>query len=99
MRSSLPPRDFLVAANGKIFTNLHVILQCQYVTVRLTGGDAYDNITVMAVDARRDLALIRIKGASYPRFRWPTQTTWEVDNRSTLSVIRRGSRIRFNKAW
>lgn len=57
---------FLVAENGKIFTNLHVIAACQNLAVRLSNGDTYDSASVIAVDARKDLALIRIKAVSLP---------------------------------
>src|SRR5580704_53918 len=33
---------FVVAENGKIVTNYHVIQPCSNVTVRLTNGDIYD---------------------------------------------------------
>jgi TonB family protein len=57
---------FLVADNGKILTNLHVIQQCQALTVRLSNGDAYDSANVIEVDARKDIALIRIRAVSLP---------------------------------
>ena len=57
---------FIVSDNGKIVTNLHVIQTCSNVIVRLTSGDIYDTANVVDVDARRDLAIIRIKGASLP---------------------------------
>jgi len=57
---------FLVADNGKILTNLHVIQQCQSLTVRLSNGDAYDSANVIDVDVRKDIALIRIKAVSLP---------------------------------
>jgi S1-C subfamily serine protease/sugar lactone lactonase YvrE len=57
---------FIVSAKGKIVTNLHVIQTCQGLTVRLTNGDIYDTADVLEVDARRDLALIRIKAVELP---------------------------------
>jgi S1-C subfamily serine protease/sugar lactone lactonase YvrE len=57
---------FLVADNGKILTNVHVIAQCQTVSVRLSNGDTYDAPVVQEVDARKDLAMIRIKAVSLP---------------------------------
>ena len=57
---------FVASANGKVFTNLHVILPCASVTVRLGNGDAYDSPAVMEVDNRKDIALIHVKGANLP---------------------------------
>jgi S1-C subfamily serine protease/sugar lactone lactonase YvrE len=57
---------FVVAENGKIVTNYHVIQPCSNVTTRLSNGDIYDTANVIDTDARRDLALIRIKAVSLP---------------------------------
>jgi TPR repeat protein/S1-C subfamily serine protease len=57
---------FIISANGEIVTNFHVIKSCQNLLVRLTNGDVYDSTWVIAVDARRDLAIIQIKAASLP---------------------------------
>jgi len=52
---------FLVGSDGRILTNFHVIAHSKYATVRLANGDAYDDIEVLSVDQRKDIALIRIK--------------------------------------
>src|SRR5690349_9088291 len=57
---------FLVAENGKILTNLHVIAPCQSVSVRMSNGDTYDAPVVQEIDVRKDLAIIRIKAAALP---------------------------------
>ena len=57
---------FFISDNGKIVTNFHVIKSCQNLLVRLTNGDVYDSTWVIAVDTRRDMAIIRIKAASLP---------------------------------
>src|SRR5579871_5778726 len=57
---------FIVSDNGKIVTNFHVIQQCIGVSVHLSNGDIYDTANVIETDARRDLALIRIKAVSLP---------------------------------
>ena len=57
---------FLVSPNGKIITNLHVIVVCQSLKIRLSNGDIYDTADVLEVDPRKDLALIRIKAVSLP---------------------------------
>ena len=52
-----------------IVTNLHVIQGSLSVEVKLSNGDVYDDVTVSAVDQRRDLALIRIRAARGARAR------------------------------
>ena len=56
----------IVEATGLIVTNLHAIQGSLSVEVRLSNGDVYDDVTVSAVDQRRDLALIRIRGFGLP---------------------------------
>ena len=56
----------IVEASGLIVTNLHVIQGSLSVEVKLSNGDVYDDVTVSAVDQRRDLALIRIRGFGLP---------------------------------
>lgn len=57
---------FFIADNGEIVTNFHVIKACQNLNVRLANGDVYDSTWVIAADARRDMAIIRIKAVSLP---------------------------------
>jgi serine protease Do len=52
---------FLVAADGKVLTNYHVIRNSKQATVRLANGDAYDSVKVMDIDRRKDIALLKIK--------------------------------------
>lgn len=52
---------FVVAPDGKILTNYHVIRNSKQATVRLANGDAYDSVEVMDVDRRKDIALLKIK--------------------------------------
>jgi hypothetical protein len=52
---------FVVASDGKILTNYHVIRNSKQLTVRLANGDAFDNVEVMDVDVRRDIAFLKIK--------------------------------------
>lgn len=54
---------FLVSADGMFVTNFHVIRNSKRATVRLSNGDAYDEVLVVAIDKRRDIALLRIKAA------------------------------------
>jgi S1-C subfamily serine protease len=52
---------FIVAADGKILTNYHVIRNSKEATVRLADGDVYDTVEVLDVDPRKDIALLKIK--------------------------------------
>jgi S1-C subfamily serine protease len=51
---------FVVAADGRIVTNLHVIAQARSATVVLSDGREFSDVQVMGADYRHDLALLRI---------------------------------------
>jgi S1-C subfamily serine protease len=57
---------FIVSADGKIFTNYHVIRHAKSASVFLSNGDAYDSVDVIELDKRKDIALIRIKAVDLP---------------------------------
>jgi S1-C subfamily serine protease len=57
---------FLVSADGKILTNFHVIAHTKRATVRLANDDAYDSVSVLDVDRRKDIALLKIKAVDLP---------------------------------
>lgn len=57
---------FIVDQEGIILTNHHVIRNATNATVRLSSGDVYDRVSVLAVDERRDLAVIKIAGFGLP---------------------------------
>lgn len=57
---------FVVAADGAILTNYHVVAHTKSATVRLANGDAYDDVSVLDLDKRKDLALIKIKAIDLP---------------------------------
>ena len=57
---------FLVSADGKILTNFHVIVHTKRATVRLANDDAYDSVSVLDVDKRKDIALLKIKAVDLP---------------------------------
>jgi Phage integrase family/Trypsin-like peptidase domain len=56
----------LVDAVGVIVTNLHVVRGVERATVRLSNGDAYDDVSVVEFDSRKDLVLLKIKGFKLP---------------------------------
>jgi S1-C subfamily serine protease len=47
--------------SGVIVTNLHVIRGQTRVSIRLSNGDVYDDVSVVDVDERKDLVLLKIK--------------------------------------
>jgi hypothetical protein len=69
---------FIVSKDGKIVTNLHVIRDMNTANVQLGSGDIFDSISVLAVDERRDLAIIKVAGFNL--------TTLELGNSDTLTV-------------
>ena len=52
---------FVVAGDGVILTNYHVVAHTKRATVRLANGDAYDDVSVLDLDRRKDIALLKIK--------------------------------------
>lgn len=57
---------FIVSPDGKILTNFHVIAHTKTATVRLANEDAYDEVEVLDIDKRKDIALIKIKAVELP---------------------------------
>lgn len=51
---------FIVAANGTIVTNYHVVQGANTLQVEVNSGEIYDNVFYVTSDPRRDIALIRI---------------------------------------
>lgn len=51
---------FFIRADGTLVTNYHVIEGAIRVEVRTISGEAFDQVFVLATDARRDLAILRI---------------------------------------
>lgn len=52
---------FVVDESGLIVTNLHVLAGSASASVRMADGEIYDKVEVMDFDARRDLAVVRIR--------------------------------------
>jgi hypothetical protein len=57
---------FIVSPDGKIATNLHVIQNMIQASVQLSNGEIFDSFTVVGVDVRRDLAVIKVAGFNLP---------------------------------
>ena len=52
----------VLGSSGLVVTNLHVVVGDGSATVRLPNGDDLDVVSVVGVDERRDLVLLRIAG-------------------------------------
>lgn len=57
---------FVVDPDGVIITNYHVIRDATSASVKLSSGDVYDRVLVMATDERRDIAILKISGFGLP---------------------------------
>lgn len=57
---------FLVSSAGRLLTNYHVVRNAQNIEVRLASGDVYHRAGVVAVDERRDIAVLQVPGFSLP---------------------------------
>jgi hypothetical protein len=69
---------FTISKDGKIATSLHVIKDLTTATVRLADGQVFDSVSVLAVDERRDLAIIKVAGFNL--------TTLQLGDSDTLTV-------------
>ena len=69
---------FVISKDGKIVTNLHVIKDLNTAKVQLADGKVFDSLSVLAVDERRDLAIIKISGLNL--------TVLPLGNADTLAV-------------
>jgi hypothetical protein len=57
---------FIISSDGKIATNLHVIRDLEKIGVQLSSGEIFDQVSVLAFDARKDLAILKISGFDLP---------------------------------
>src|ERR1035441_5224803 len=57
---------FIVSKDGKIVTNLHVITDMKTASIHLANGKTFDSVSVLAIDERRDLAIVKIVGVDLP---------------------------------
>jgi hypothetical protein len=60
---------FLVDSSGRILTNEHVIRGARNLRVKLSSGDVYDAVDILATDDRRDIAVLQIAGFNLPALR------------------------------
>lgn len=57
---------FIVDPSGVIVTNFHVIQGGHAVEVKLASGEVYDSVGVVDYNARRDIAILKIKATRLP---------------------------------
>jgi len=57
---------FFVSSDGLVVTNVHVLEGMSSITVELSNGEKYDNVSVVASDPRRDLAILRVATMDRP---------------------------------
>lgn len=56
----------VVRENGVLLTAYHVVKNAQSLQVRFKNGDIYDDVQLLGVDPRRDVAAIKISAAKLP---------------------------------
>jgi S1-C subfamily serine protease len=56
----------IVRADGVIVTNYHLIADADSASVLLSSGEIYDDVTVLDVDVRKDIAVLKIKAINLP---------------------------------
>lgn len=64
--SSRQGSGFIVDASGRILTNYHVVRDARHVRVKLSSGDVYDEVEILAEDERRDIAVLQVPGFDLP---------------------------------
>lgn len=56
----------VVRENGVLLTAYHVVKNAAALQVRFKGGDAYDDVQLLGVDVRRDVAALKISARKLP---------------------------------
>ena len=81
---------FIVAADGTILTNYHVVEDATSILIALESGEVYRRAYVISVDASRDIALLRIEGAELPHLVLANSNDVRVGERVLLIGAPRG---------
>ena len=81
---------FIVAADGTILTNHHVVEDASSILVTLESGEVYRRAFVISADASRDIALLRIEGAELPYLALANSNDVRVGERVLLVGAPRG---------
>src|SRR5208282_538665 len=58
----------VVRPSGVILTAYHGIKDAKEVRVRFKSGEAFDRVTLIGVDERRDIAAVKITASNFARF-------------------------------
>ncbi len=56
----------ILRADGIIATNFHVISDAVAAKVQLSNSDIYDDVSVLDIDERKDIAILKIKAVNLP---------------------------------
>ncbi len=72
---------FVVRKTGEILTNFHLVEDAKTVTVKLRNEEVYDEVTLLEADARRDIALIKVRGWNLPVVRLGNSDPVQVGER------------------
>ena len=72
---------FLVESVGVLLTNEHVASSGNLISVKLSNGDIYNRINIVATDSARDIAVLRIPGFSLPTLRLGDSDAVQVGQR------------------
>lgn len=57
---------FLVAADGVLVTNYHLVQEAERLQIQLANGDVYDQVLVRGLDPKGDLAALKIPAFNAP---------------------------------
>jgi S1-C subfamily serine protease len=57
---------FIISEDGVILTALHLIKDAKEVQIRLKSGEVYDQVELLGIDRRRDVAALRIPAKGLP---------------------------------
>jgi len=56
----------IVSEDGVIISALHVVENADHAVVKLKNGDIYDDVSVVAIDPRKDLVVLKVAGFDLP---------------------------------
>lgn len=84
-RLSSTSTGVIVRPNGVILTAYHAIKDAKEVQVRLRTGDVYDQIVLIGVDERRDVAALKITATNLPTL--PMGSGQDVAAGETVYVV------------
>jgi trypsin-like peptidase len=57
---------FILRSSGVLVTNLHVVEGASVVSVKVKGGEVFDQVRIVGYDKTRDLALVKFPGFGLP---------------------------------